>query len=148
MVPIEVTKTIAAPVGAVFDTVAHTENFARVIPEIVKVEYVTEKRSGVGTRFQETRRMGKRLATAEFEITEYAENERIRLVTDAGGTVWDTVFTTKPAPGGGAELTMTMDAKPHKLLAKVFNPLLKGMLRKAVEKDMDAVKAYCEKGSA
>ena len=38
-----------------------------------------------------------------------------------------------------------MDARAHKLPPKLMNPLIKGMVQKAVEKDMDAVKAYCER---
>lgn len=40
---------------------------------------------------------------------------------------------------------MVMDANAYRLLAKLFNPLIKGMIRKFIEKDMDAVKAYCER---
>jgi hypothetical protein len=38
-----------------------------------------------------------------------------------------------------------MDARPYKLMARVMNTLIGGMVKKAVEKDMDSVKAYCEK---
>jgi hypothetical protein len=30
----------------------------------------------------------------------------------------------------------------------VINPLIKGMVQKAIARDMDAVKAYCEENSA
>lgn len=140
-----VTRTIEAPVERVFDTVAHIENFTKAIPEITKVEFVSATRSGVGTRFKETRRMGKREGTTELEVTEYVPNEHVRLVSDAGGTIWDTVFTVKPTGSGGTELKMVMDARAYKLLAKLFNPLIKGMVRKYIERDMDAVKVWCEK---
>lgn len=82
-------------------------------------------------------------ATTELEVIEYVENERIRLVADSHGTEWDTVFTVKSA-NGPTELTMTMDANAHKLLARIMNRLIMGMITKAVEKDMDAVKDFCE----
>ena len=140
-----VTRTIQAPIEQVFDAVAHIENFQKAVPAITNVEFLTETRRGVGTRFKETRLMGKREASTELEVTEYVENDRIRLVADAGGTIWDTVFTVKLADGGGVELSMVMDAKPYKLLAKFFNPLIKGMIQRHIEKDMDAVKEYCER---
>ena len=139
-----VRRTIQAPIERVFDTVAHIENFSKAVPHIVNVEFLSEQRKGVGTRFRETRLMGKREASTELEVTEYVENERIRLVSDQGGTIWDTVFTVQPAAQGGVELEMVMDANAYKLLARLFNPLIKGMIRKFIEKDMDAVKAYCE----
>ena len=143
---IATSRRIDAPVGRVFDTVAQIENFAKAIPAIVKVEFVTPQRSGVGTRFRETRRMGKREATVELEVKEFVANQRIRLVADAGGTVWDTLFAVTPS-GSGTELSMVMDDKPYRLPAKLFNPLLRGMVRKTVERDLDAVKAHCERSA-
>ncbi|MCK5944178.1 MAG: SRPBCC family protein [Planctomycetes bacterium] len=143
---IATSRQIAAPAEKVFDVVAHVDNFRNAVPDIVRIEYVTETHKGVGTRFKETRRMGKREATVELEVTEYEPHQRVRIVSDAGGTVWDTTFRVT-ANGDGAELTMVMDDKPYKLLAKLFTPLIRPMVRKAVAKDMDAVKAYCEGSS-
>ena len=139
-----VTRTISAPVDRVFDAVAHIDRFSQVVEDIVRVDYVSEQKRGVGTRFRETRRMNGKEATVELEVTEYIENDRVRLVADSHGTVWDTLFTVS-ASGGETTLTMTMDARAHKLLPKLINPLIKGMVRKGVEKDMDAVKAFCER---
>jgi uncharacterized protein YndB with AHSA1/START domain len=139
-----VTRSIQAPVEQVFDAVAHIDRFSQVVEDIVRVEYVSEQKRGVGARFRETRRMNGNEATVELEVTEYVENDRVRIVADSHGTVWDTLFTVA---GGDKEttLTMTMEARAHKLLAKLINPLIKGMVRKGVEKDMDAVKAFCER---
>jgi hypothetical protein len=82
--------------------------------------------------------------STELEVTEYVENDRIRIVADAHGTVWDTVFTVKTIDGQ-TRLEMVMDAKAQKLTSKLMNPMMKGFLQKALEKDMDAVKTYCEK---
>lgn len=142
-----VVRTVRAPIERVFDTVAHCENFSTVVPDIEGVEFLTESRSGVGTRFRETRRMGKRVGTTELEVTEYVPNERVRLVSDQGGTIWDTVFTTRPAADGAVELKMVMDARPYRLVAKLMNPLIGGFIRKAIESDLDAVKAYCEEAT-
>lgn len=90
--------------------------------------------------------MNGRLATVELEVAEYEENRRVRFVSDAGGTIWDTIFMTTAAPGG-TNMKMVMEAKPYRVLAKLANPFMRGLIRKAVERDMDAVKAYCEKHS-
>ena len=138
-----VSRTIRAPIERVFDTIAHIENFSKAVPHITKVEFLSETRRGVGTKFKETRLMGKREASSVLEVTEYVENERVRMVSDQGGTIWDTVFTVAPSDDG-IDLTMVMDAKAYKLMAKYFNPLLKGMIQRHIESDMDAVKAFCE----
>lgn len=84
-----------------------------------------------------------RQATTELEVTEYIRNERVRLVADEGGTIWDTVFTLQPK-GDRTELSMVMEAEPYRLRARIVNPMISGMVGKAVEADMDNVKAYCE----
>ncbi|MHC4850362.1 MAG: SRPBCC family protein [Planctomycetota bacterium] len=141
-----VSRQINAPAATVFETVAHIENFSKAVPGIVNIEFLTESRTGVGTKFKETRVMKGREATVELEVTEYEPNQRIRIVSDTHGTVWDTVFTVAEN-AGQTQLEMVMDANAYKLLPKLMNPLIRGMIQKAIEGDMDAVKAYCESGS-
>ena len=141
--PTSLTVEIDAPVETVFDTVAHIQNYAKAVPHIVKTELLGDVESGVGMRFRETRRMGKREATTELEVTEYVPNERVRMVADAGGAIWDSIFSVRARPGG-TTMTLEMDARPYKLLPKLMIPLFAPFMRKAVDKDMAAVKAYCE----
>jgi carbon monoxide dehydrogenase subunit G len=139
-----VVRSIDAPIALVFKTVAEIENFRQAVPHITKVEFLSEQKVGVGARFRETRLMKGREASSELEVTSYVQDEHIRLVSDQGGTLWDTVFTVVEL-GGQVELKMVMEARAYKLAAKLFNPLIKGMIRKAIEQDMDAVKAHCER---
>ena len=126
-------RTINAPVDAVFETVSDISQYTRAVPDIVRVEFVTERKTGVGTRFRETRRMGKREATTELEVTEYVKDERVRMVSDAGGTVWDSVFTvTAMGDGEGTRLDLVMEARPYRLLSRLMVPLMKGAVAKAV----------------
>jgi uncharacterized protein YndB with AHSA1/START domain len=143
MTKVVVTRTIQAPVDQVFDTIAHIESFSKVVSDIVRVEFVSAQKTGVGARFKETRSMQGKEVTVELEVTEYVPPERVRIVSDTHGTVWDTVFTTEPE-GRATKLTMVMDARAYKLMPMIMNPLIKGMIQKAVERDMDAVKAWCE----
>lgn len=134
---------IDAPVERVFDAVAHIDRFSEAVPNIREVEYLSDTRRGVGTRFKETREMRGREASSVLEVTEYEENERVRLVSNAGGTIWDTLFTTEQTRGG-TELAMVMEARPHELLARISTPMIKGMVAKAIQADLNAVKEYCE----
>jgi hypothetical protein len=137
------TLAIDAPLERVFDTVAHIESFSKASPHIVDVDFLSERRRGVGTRFRETRMVGKRRASTELEVTEYVLNERVRFVSDAGGTVWDSLFELRRVDGKTV-LDFTMDARAYKLFAKALNPLMRGMVAKFIARDMDSVKAYCE----
>ena len=66
------------------------------------------------------------------------------MAADTQGTIWDTVFAVK-AENERTILTMTMDAKAQKWLAKIFVLMIRGMIKRAVERDMDLVKAFCER---
>ena len=139
-----ITRAIDAPVESVFATIADMKNFSKAVPHIVNVVFLSDVHAGSGTRFRETRLMHGKERSTELEVTEYVENERVRMVADTDGTVWDSLFVVSPVEGR-TRLDFTMDARPHKLLPKLLVPLMKGLVQKAIEKDMDAVKAYCEK---
>ena len=146
MANVTVTRRIDAAADAVFRTVAHIEQFSQAVPHILRVEFLSEVKSGVGARFRETRMMMGREASTELEVTEYVENEHVRIVSEAGGALWDTVFTVVP-DGEGTALRMVMDAQPRSMSARMTLPLIIGTVRKAIEQDLDAVKAFCERQS-
>ena len=141
-----ITRQIHAPIDLVFDTISDIRNFSKAVPDVVDVEFLSESKSGVGTRFRETRIMKGKKAATELEVTEYVENERVRMVSDTMGTVWDSLFTVSEK-NGSTELKLEMEANSHSFLAKMMTPLMKGVVKKAIEKDMDAVKKYCEEKS-
>lgn len=140
---IRISKTINAPVGFVFRTIADIQIFLEAVPDIINIEMLSDITSGVGTRFRETRLINGREASTELEVTEYEENKLIRLVADAHGTVWDSLFTVKESEGK-TELVLVMEANAYKLMPKLINLLLKKIMKRALEKDMDAAKQFCE----
>ena len=143
MQPINTNRTIDAPLEVVFEAISDVRNFCEAVPHITHIEFLSDQRTGVGTRFRETRSSNGRTQTVELEVTEYFENSRVRMVSDAGGTLWDTLFTVEPA-SHAIELTMSMEVKPYRLFAKLFSPLIRSAVVKGVEADMDALKVYCE----
>ena len=143
MVTIRATQDIAAAPEIIFDAVSNIENLPNTSPEIVAIELLSETRSGVGTRFRETRlHKGKEMIT-ELEVTEYEPNKHVRMVADSHGTIWDTAFTLQPA-GAATRLSLTMDARAHKLLPRLLNPLMAGVFRRGMNKHLETVKAHCE----
>lgn len=147
MSPITVTRTIQAPAAVVFEAVTDIESLPKSNPDVVRVEFLSETRSGPGTRFRETRRAGKREAVTELELTEWVENQHARFVADTGGTVWDTAFRVRPV-GDACELTIELDARPHTLLARIVSPLIRGMVRRGMEKHVGSLADYCEARAA
>lgn len=144
MTRITVHRTIDASIQTIFRAVSDIDNLPNTTPDIKHIEYLTDMHSGVGTRFRETREMKGKSVVTELEVTEYVQDERIRMVADSHGTVWDSVFTVEPV-GERARLTIAMDARAHKLLPKLMHPLLKGLYRKGMQGHVDAVREYCER---
>ncbi len=145
MKPIITTRLINAPLDLVFQTVSDVRNFREAVPHITKIEFLSDQQQGVGTRFRETRMMNGREQTVELEVAEYQKDKCVRIISDAGGTIWDTLFSVSQQ-GREVELKLQMDIRPHNLVARIMNTLIRGMVAKAVESDMDSVKAFCEAG--
>jgi hypothetical protein len=140
---ITVTRSINAPIDLIFKSISDISNLPKTNRDIVNIEFISDIKSGVGTRFIETRLMNGKESKTELEITELVENEHIRMVADSHGTVWDSVFTVKSS-GDQVVLKLAMDARAHKLLPRLLNPLMKGLYKNGLEKHMDAVKTFCE----
>ena len=126
------TRSINARIDLVFKTISDINNFSKSIPDVINVEFLSDVKSGVGTRFRETRLMKGKEAMTELEVTEFVENDHVRYVTDSHGTVWDTVMNAK-AVDDKTDLTLIMDARPHKFMQKKVVPMIKGMISKALE---------------
>lgn len=136
-------REINATSDQVFQVISSPEGFQKAVDNIVKIEYLTEQQSGAGTRFRETRNMNGREAAVVLEIAECESPERVRMVSDEAGTIWDTAFSVSQN-ADQTVLQMAMEARPHHWLARLLTPALMPMISKAVEADLDHVKDYCE----
>jgi uncharacterized protein YndB with AHSA1/START domain len=139
-----VRREIRAPADLVFRAVSDLEHLPETAAHIVKVEFLSERRAGVGTRFRETRVMGGRTHVTDLEVTECAPERRmIRMVADTDGTVWDTRISVA-MDGDGCELAYVMEARGSTWSKRVLNWLLQGLYRKGMSHHADTVKAHCE----
>jgi uncharacterized protein YndB with AHSA1/START domain len=142
---VTVSRNVHAPAEVVFRAVADPTRFAQAITGVTQLEVLAAPAAGVGTRYRQTRTMNGKETTMEFEVTEYVKNKRVRILNETHGTVWDSVFTFVPS-AGSTILTMRMEARSQRLLPRLLMPLICLLIRKSVEKDIDAVKSYCEAG--
>lgn len=140
---VQLEETIEAPPEGVWAVLTDIEGLPNREQAVEKIEFLTEQKTGVGTRFRETRSMGRRTVETELKVTEMDENESIRFVSDVGGTVWDTVYRCHPE-GGATRLEIDMNARPHKLSARLMNPLILPMVRKGMVKHLADLKRFCE----
>src|SRR6056297_2579816 len=135
---------IHAPLDFVFRLVSDVKHFSRAVDDISKIEYLSKQQKGKGTIFRETRNMNGESVENVLEITEFVPNKKVRFVSESQGTTWDSVYIAVDK-GKYTLLILVMRAKTQKLSAKLQNLLIKPIIKKAIKKDLDAVKEYCEK---
>lgn len=143
---LRLSKHIAAPVDVVFDIFADITRIEERVEGITKVEILSDVKQGVGTRWRETRIMFGREATEEMEISDFQPNKSYDVVADSHGAHYHSRYTFTEKDGG-TQVDMVFSAKAVSLAAKLMTPLaflLKGTTQKALEADMDALKALCE----
>jgi uncharacterized protein YndB with AHSA1/START domain len=144
MAVVNLERRIQAPLESVFRAIGDPNVFGKVVGGVTQTVFLSEATSGAGTRFRQTRTVGGRENTMDFEITEWVAKERIRIVNEIHGTVWDSVFSFAPADGA-TRLTLRMETRSRPLLARVLMPIMLALfIKKAIAWDLDAVKAYCE----
>lgn len=134
---------IAAPLDFVFNTISTVDGFQSAVPQITNVEFLTEQRSGVGTRFRETRVLNGKEAKATLEIAELEPLKRVRMLSNEGGVVWDSVFTVNEHQSQ-TELKLVMEARPTNPLGHLMVPLILNWIQSAIEADMSSIKSWCE----
>ncbi|MEZ6043260.1 MAG: hypothetical protein R3C20_22415 [Planctomycetaceae bacterium] len=150
----ECSRTVNAPLAKVFQVISNPDKFRQAVQGISGIEFLSECRHGSGTRFHETRTINGRTCRTTLEVVDFRENHMVRMVSDVGGAVWDTVFTVSQPrakdtqPDGSMNtsttLTMHMESRPHNVIARLLAPTLVRLCSGTIESDMDSVRDYCE----
>ncbi|UYV13014.1 MAG: SRPBCC family protein [Phycisphaera sp.] len=149
---------IDASQESVFAAASDFPNAANMIGGINSVEMLSKANNGsdigVGTRFKESRTMMGKEAVEEMEVTEFDPPRAYTLSAMSCGVKFDSRVTClEETPGsgdqtGGCRLSYDIDTEPQTLFAKVVSPIMgvmmKGTMRKAMEKDLADMKEYLE----
>ncbi len=146
MSSVKIEKTINAPREVVFAKAADFKNAAEVVSGIVGVEMLTEGPIGKGTRFKETRIFFGKKATEIMEVVTFEPQDRYQLKASSNGVNYLSSFDFV-TEGESTKVTMTFEATPVTLFAKIMSIFSKAMMnsvRKLVEKDLDDLKKTCE----
>jgi uncharacterized protein YndB with AHSA1/START domain len=116
-------------------------NFGKLpswIPEIKKLEVITDGPIGVGTKFKETRMMFGKEATETFEITEYVANKTLTMQAHSCGMLY-TVTHHFHEESDGTRIELIMTGQAQRFFAKLMTPLawlMRGMMKKHIAKDL------------
>lgn len=145
---IEARTVIQADRETVWKAMTDKENISKVIPGIEKVQVLEKPKSGiVGLKWTETRTLFGKTASETMWVTEASDLDYYKTRAESHGAVYLSSIEMKPA-SGGTELTMRFKGQPVTFGAKLFWLLMgwafAGPTRKAMQKDLDAVKASLE----
>ena len=133
---------------AIWDTITNIENASDTISGIDKIEILERPDNGLmGLKWRETRTIFGKSATEDMWITDVAENKSFESRAESHGCLY---ITTKyiSEQNGKMSLISTHDSQPQSLMAKLlFIPMgiaCKGMMKKALMKDLNDIKAAIE----
>ena len=146
---ITVSTQVAAPIDQVFKVYTQIEKAAERIPSITKLEVLTDGPFGEGTRWRETRLMMKKEATEEMWVTGFQSPNSYNVEAESHGSKYSTLFSFAPE-GEGTKVTWAFTCTPvtfgAKIMSPVFGVLFKGVMRKAMLGDLNALREVCERG--
>ena len=137
--------TIARPREEVFDFVRDVQQVSSWVPEVVSVDYVGEQTEGVGTKYKQVIREGRRQTEYDGEVVAYERPSRSRVVCRGGGFELFMEYRMDEVPGG-TEVTMQCEV-PLRGAVKLLTPLIWMVNRHQLRKQTAALKSVLEAGS-
>ncbi|MFT5198306.1 MAG: carbon monoxide dehydrogenase subunit G [Planctomycetota bacterium] len=151
MSQITVSTQVAAPIEKVFQSFTQLEMAAERVASITSLEVLTEGPFGEGTRWRETRLMFKKEATEEMWVTGFKPPHSYNVEAESHGMKYSTVFNFK-SEGEGTKVSWVFNCTPQtfgaKIMAPIFNVLMKGTMKKHMLGDLEAIRDACEQDNA
>lgn len=144
---ISVDTIIDRPQAEVFAAFCDLDNAPDRMSGIMGIERLEGEGFEVGTKWRETRVMFGKEATEDMWVTELAEPSSYHVEAESHGAHYDSNFTFE-AVDGGTKVTMTFAGQPLTLMGRIMGAVMgiffKGATRKAVQQDLDDMKAALE----
>jgi len=144
----QITHRFAAPPDAVWRGLTELENGPAWMPSLVRIEPLTEGPMRPGSQWRETRRIFKREATEQFEVTTMEPPRHLGLRVDGtkgASKRGEYLFEYHLEPdGAGTLLTLDSEIRGMGLMGAIFGWLLAGSFRKAIVRDLVAMERYLD----
>jgi uncharacterized protein YndB with AHSA1/START domain len=141
-------EEITATPDKVFRVMTDTDLCAKWMPNFVRIERLTPGPFGKGTRFREFRKMFGREASEVFEVTAIEPEKLLELYVDGkeGATKRGYYRFRYDLEKKGASTVVTLNGEIGGMgrFMSFLGKLMLGPMKKAIRKDLLAMKAYIE----
>lgn len=155
MKPIIVSQTISAPLERVFAIASDIPNCAEYIRGIETIETLTEAPDaehnlgpvGEGYAWRETRIMFGKEATEDMTIVAWNPPESYDVEARSHGSYYLSTISCEAIDEATTKITMSFNATPETIMAKVMMVLFSFMRKKLVQclqEDLDDIKGVAE----
>ena len=142
-VDVETTVEIARPRAAVAAFAADPDNVSAWYRSITRVEWLTERPLGVGTRLAFTAEfLGRRMAYT-YEVVAHEPGERLVMRTADGPFPMETTYVWADGAGGTTVMALRNRGRPAGFSA-VAAPMLAAAVRRRNRGDLERLKAVLE----
>ena len=135
-----------APRDVVFDAATDIASFEKWMPNFISLEMLTTGEFRVGTQWRETRKFFGKSATEVFEVVVLEPGERFDLFVDgekgSSGKGQYRFCHTFETEGDGTRMTIEGEVGGMSKVAELFGKVFLGAFKKAVVKDIQALRDY------
>lgn len=147
MAGLRLQRRIAASPQRCFEVFTDIERLADIVPDITKMEKLTEGPVAVGTRIRCTRMMFGKEASETMEFVECEPAKRYQLEARSHGSHYVTTYSFQP-DGDATLVDFDLRATPQSVGARLMSPLfvlMRGSMQKAMLREFDALQRECER---
>lgn len=142
-------RNVGAPAARVWEIITDIDRAAERMSGIESIERLDGGTGfGVGTKWRETRTMFGKTATEVMEVTHVEPGRSYTVEADGQGAHYVSTLSVEAADEDRSRVSMTFAAEPDgvvgKIMAATIGKLFQGATRKAIEKDLDDIKAAAE----
>ncbi|MBA4291528.1 hypothetical protein C0431_01015 [bacterium] len=143
---ISVTSTIDKPRETVFAAFTDFDQLARVLHSATEVTFVTPEKTGLGTKWVQVTQEGEETSSGTHHIIELTQNQSFTMVS-LDSISKETMSFTFADQGQATQVDFRMEGIPISGLAKLASPFLSKLIKKAMQEDLDRMKAHIESQS-
>ncbi len=141
MIQHDVSIHLNCPVHQVFEFIADASNLHTWQTNLIENAVLTESPLGVGSRFREVRRLGRRPAEIRAVVTEFVPNQRLATETETEPQA--AVCYTFSSEGNGTRLNYQFRIQTSGMM-RLFEPMIAASIKKETEADFGRLKQVLE----